>query len=442
MAKIKRKPPEWWTRHKKEIWDGLQQTIQKQQLEFDKKQQQELAKKQQQGFDQEKAEPDWSWLKQEKRKQRVEFAKLYQHTKSSSELMHIHQDRVSFMLTFTIASPHRIEDGDKSFHGTMRIILQQAESLAHHMRTLSKSEVFKSNVSKECAYKKRLHYEWALELQTDGNVHLHATVTLPNDVGEMIAFVELIHAMRNRHLELKTTSRDKKNQSVMPLGRTHMALLDTMKEPILKYFREKGSPHKMMRDLVDNRKENYFFPNLSPEINIYGGNGTLVEFTSIEDMLKNHKRLQKYMLSLPKGKLKLKTIMSAIHVDTTRHNMKGKFNDPKGGDISKELEDIAVFEYFKIKMYSSSQMTFPHTLYQKMRKQLINHSARYESLVEVTLDWCKGILTIEGKVPDRTINVYGDIIATEPKRPKKTKIQVDNILLEGINDYQLAKEGM
>ena len=433
MARIKGKTPLWWKKHKEDIWDQLQKIIRQQQLAFDEKYENKSYSD---------ADEKWSWIKQERRKQRVEFAKLYQHTKSSAELMHIHQDRISFMLTFTIASPHRIEDGDKSFDGTMRIILQQAESLAYHMRTLSKSEVFKINVSKECAYKKRLHYEWALELQAEGNVHLHATVTLPNDVNEVIAFVELIHSMRNRHLGLKETCRDKKGQVIMPLGRTHMALLDTMKEPILNHFRAKGSPHKMMPDKKDNKKKNYFFPNLSPEINIYDGDGTLIEFTSMGDMLKNHKRLQKYMLSLPKGKFKLKTIMTAIHVDTTRHNMKGKFNDPKGQDISRELEDIAVFEYLKIKMYSSSQMTFPHTLYQKMRKQLMRYSTRYESLVEVTLDWCKGALTIEGKVPDRTINVYGDIIATEPKRPKKTKIQVDNILLEGINDYQQAKEGM
>jgi len=429
MATLKRKPPAWWTRHRKKIWDGLQQFVQQQKQEFEKKQ----------------TDKKWSWVRQAYKKQKVEFAKLYQYTKSSAELMHQHQDRISFMLTFTIASPHRVEDGDKSFDETMRIILQQAESLVYHMRTLSKSEVFKSSILKECAYKKRLHYEWALELQADGNVHLHATVTLPNDVGEVMAFVELIHSMRNRHLESKETSRDKKGQSIMPLGRTHMALLDTMKEDILKYFREKGSPHKMMVDKADDEKENYFFPNLSPEISIYNGNGTLLEFIPMDDMLKNHKRLQKYMLSLPKGKFKLKTIMTAIHTETRRHNLKGKFKDPKGPDITRELEDIAVFEYLKIKMYSSSQMTFPHTLYQKMRKQLAEHSTKYESLAEVTLDWCKGVLSVEGKQPNRTISLYGETIAVEPKRvePQKiVKIQIDDALLEGLNDYQLAKEGM
>ena len=397
---------------------------------------------QKQEFEKKQTDKKWSWVRQEYKKQKVEFAKLYQYTKSSAELMHQHQDRISFMLTFTIASPHRVEDGDKSFDETMRIILQQAESLVYHMRTISKSEVFKSSILKECAYKKRLHYEWALELQADGNVHLHATVTLPNDVGEVMAFVELIHSMRNRHLESKETSRDKKGQSIMPLGRTHMALLDTMKEDILKYFREKGSPHKMMVDKADDEKENYFFPNLSPEISIYNGNGTLLEFIPMDDMLKNHKRLQKYMLSLPKGKFKL---MTAIHTETRRHNLKGKFKDPKGPDITRELEDIAVFEYLKIKMYSSSQMTFPHTLYQKMRKQLTEHSTKYESLAEVTLDWCKGVLSVEGKQPNRTISLYGETIAVEPKRvePQKiVKIQVDDALLEGLNDYQLAKEGM
>ena len=416
------KAPSWWTEHKKKIWYALEELVQQQQQEFDKK----------------NAGKDWTWLKQEKRKQRTEFAKLYQYTKSSAELMHKHQDRVSFMLTFTIASPYRVENGDKSFDETMRIILQQAESLVYHMRTLSKSEVFKSGGSKECAYKKRLHYEWALELQADGNVHLHATVTLLNDVDEVIAFVKLIHNMRNRHLGLKKTSRDKKDQVIMPLGRTHMALLDTMKQPILKYFAMQGKPHTMMPDKEDNRKKNYFFPNLSPEIDIFDGNGTLIEFTSIKNMLVNHKRLQKYMLSLPKWKFKLRTIMTAIHTDTRRHNLKGKFKDPKGYDISKELEDIAVFEYLKIRMYSSSQMTFSHTLYQKMRKQLIAHSTKYESLAAVTLDWSEGVLTVDVEKTKRTISIYGEVIAVEPKR---NKIPIDDIYFEGINTYQLTKEG-
>ena len=423
MATLKRKTPSWWAKHKKDIWHELQKSVQKQQIEFDKKY----------------VGKDWTWTKQEKRKQRIEFAKLYQYTKSSSELMHKHQDRVNFMLTFTIASPYRVEDGNKSFDETMRIILQQAKSLVFHMRTLSKSEVFKSNESKKCAYKKRLHYEWALELQADGNVHLHATVTLPNDVNEVIAFVKLIHNMRNRHLGLKKTSRDKKNQVIMPLGRTHMALPDTMKKPILKYFSIQGSPHKMMRDKADNQKENYFFPNLSPEINIYEGNGTLIEFTSIENMLANHKRLQKYILSFPKGKFKLKSIMTAIHTDTSRHNLKGKFKDPKGNNISKEIEDIAVFAYLKIHMYSSSQMTFPHSVYQKMRKELVIYNKKYKSLAKVTLDWCAEVLSIEGKNSNRIIIADGTTIAIEQKRTNTT--HNDTFYDEETNSYQLAKEG-
>ncbi len=432
MAKKEGKTTTWWLNHKKKIWNDLQKLMTEQKNEFDQR----------------CKGRGWSWELQQKRKTKIDFARLYQQTKSSAELMHEHQNRNSFMFTITIAPPHRVEDGDESFDGTMKTIQQQAESLLYHMRTLSKSEVFKSNGSKECAYKKRLHYEWALELQAGGDVHLHAIISLPDDVQEVIRFIELIHGIRNRHLDITDTRRDKKEgQSILPLGRTHLSLLDTMQMPILKYFAMKGTPHKMMPDQKDGKK-NYFFPKLSPEINILDGNGTLLEFTSLDDMLKKHKRLQKYIQDLAKLKFRLKAILVGLAVNVKRHNLKGKFKDPKEKDIQAKrkiqeaVEDIAVFEYLKIRMHASSQMTFPSSLYQKMRKQLINHSARYESLVEVTLDWCKGALTIEGKVPDRTINVYGDIIATEPKRTKKTKIQVDNILLEGINDYQLAKEGM
>ena len=343
------------------------------------------------------------------------------------------------MLTFTFSSPFRVEDGDNSFDETMRLIMQQADSLVYHMRTLGKSEVFKSkDIEKECAYKKRLHYEWALELQATANVHLHATISLPNNVNEVIAFIELIHSMRNRHLEMKVTSRDRKNQSVMPLGRTHLALPAAMKAAILEHFRQCGVPYKMMPDKADASRKAYFFPMLSPEINIYEGNGTLLEFISMEDMLANSKRLKKYIQSLPKGKFKLKTILAAMDTDTRRHNLKGKFNDSEE-DVVRELEDIAVFEYLKIKMYSYTQMTFPTTLYQKVRKQLITYDKRYESLATVTVDWCEGIIAITGKEPNRRITVYGEVAAKEPKREK---IQIDYASIDESNPYQRAKEGI
>ncbi len=85
------KAPSWWTGHKKKIWFELQEFVQRQQQEFDNK----------------NVSKEWTWFKQQKRKQRTEFAKLYQYTNSSAELMHKHQDRVSFMLTFTILCSKR-----------------------------------------------------------------------------------------------------------------------------------------------------------------------------------------------------------------------------------------------------------------------------------------------------------------------------------------------
>jgi len=431
MAKRKGIAPSWWTQHKKRIWAELQEDLQKEQTTFDEK----------------CREGSWSWLKQQHRKQKISFAKLYQYTKSSAILMHQHQERVSFMFTITVAPPYRVEDGDRSFAGIMRTIEQQAESLVYQMRTISKSEIFKSSICKECAYKKPLHYEWALELQADGNVHLHATISLLDDVAEVIKFIELVHKMRNRHLEPKESYRDRKKSDkekreksiIYPLGRTHLSLPDTMKPLIFKHFAMKGMQYTMLLDKEDKKTENYFFPSLSPDIDIFDGNGTLLEFTRLDDMLKMHKRLQKYILGLAKLKYRLKTIMTALHVNNRRHNSKGKFNDPQGSDVQRELEDIAVFEHLGIKMYSSTQMTFPVSLYQKMRKQLVEFMKKYECLAEITLDWCSGVIEINGSSPDRVITHRGESIAVEPKREK---IDYSNYDDEPVNEYALIKGGV
>ena len=98
-----------------------------------------------------------------------------------------------------------------------------------------------------------------------------------------------------------------------------------------------------------------------------------------------------------------------------------------------------MFEYLGLKLHSSSEMLFSKSLYQKIRKQLIDHKKRYKSLAQVTIDWCKGLLTIEDKAPNRVIQYRGEVIAVEPKRQK---IAIDEIYPEQENKYLMAKEGM
>ena len=152
-------------------------------------------------------------------------------------------------------------------------------------------------------------------------------------------------------------------------------------------------------------------------------------------MAEKYDKLRKYIISMTRAKFKLRTVQKVASDAQRVHNLKGKFE----GQETRAAEDIAVFEYLGLKLHSSSQMLFSKSLYQKIRKQLINYKKRYRSLTQVTLDWCKGILSVKGKEPNRTISIYDETIATEPKR---SKIQIDDLLLEGINSYQLAKEGM
>ncbi len=423
MSKAKRKAPTWWSKHKKFIWNERQKITALMQKNYESKTS-DLSKGR------------YTWRQYQNKQMQIELARLMQNTKSASELMRLSNDRSEMILTFTIASPYRVTDTDKSFQAVMDRIVAQADSLVYHIRTLSKSTVFTNDETKECAYKKRLHYHWALELQTSGDVHMHTVVSLYNDIEELARLIQLVHNMRNNHLEPIVTRRDKKYPcEIYPLGRTHFALSEHLKSQLIQYYRMKNIRVVTMADKENHSRTNYFIPSLSPKINIYSGTGTLLEFNDNKTLTEKYDSLRKYIISMTRAKFKLKTVQESVSNAQRAHNLKGKFE----GQETRAAEDIAVFEYLGLKLHSSSQMLFSKDLYQKVRKQLIGFKSRYKSLAQVTVDWCKGILEIEGKSPHRIIKYRNEIIALEPSRKNTT---IDTNHDESINEYQLAKEGM
>ena len=423
MAKVKRQPPKWWSRHKKQIWTENRQASLEKQHKYEQKSAQ-LEK------------PRDSWDRYQKKQMEIELARLYQNTRSASKLMRQNQDRTEMILTFTISQPFRVADTDKSFDAVMERIMTQSNSLIHHMRTLSKSTVFASDESKECAYKKHFHYHWAMELQTSGDVHMHTVVSIYDDIEELARLIELVHKMRNTYLDVHFSKRDYiHGLEILPLGRTHFALSAHLKEGLLEYYRAKGIRVQVMPDKENSQRMNYFLPSLSPQIDVYTGKATLLEFNDNKTMAEKYDSIRKYIISMTRAKFKLRTAQTAISNVQRVHNLKGKFE----GDETRAAEDIAVFEYLGIKLHSSSQMLFSKDFYQKIRKQLMGYKSRYESLAEVTIDWCKGKLVVEGKAPNRVVYARGKAIAVEPKQKK---VAFDDSWVEEHNEYALAKGGM
>ena len=421
MAKVKRKAPSWWSKHKKFIWDERQQKSRKKQRQYEEKSAKMTSARD-------------TWEKYQNKQMQIELARLLQNTKSASELMRYDNDRTEMILTFTISSPYRVSDTDRNFNSVMDRIIGQANSLMFYVRKLSKSTLFDSDETKKCRYKNRLHYHWALELQTGGDVHMHIVVTIYDDIEELARLIQLVHDLRNRYLHPFFSGKDSQTE-IFPLGRTHFALSAHLKDDLFNYYRSKGVQITSMPDKEDDARMNYFLPSLSPEINIYSGKGTLLEFSDSETMAEKHGKLRKYIISMTRAKYKLRTVQKAVSDAQRVHNLKGKFE----GDETRAAEDVAVFEYLGLKLHSSSEMLFSKSLYQKIRKQLISHKKRYKSLAQVTIDWCKGLLTVEGKQADRVIRYRGEVIAVEPK---KQRLVADEFYADESNSYQRSKEGM
>ncbi len=422
MAKIKRQAPRWWAEHKKKIWRIQRQEQLKHQLKYEKKVK-------------ESGKERSTWEQYQYKQNQIELARLIQNTKSASELMRLNGDRTEMILTWTISQPFRVADTDKSFDTVVQRIRTQVNSLLHHMRTLSKSEVFASDEMKECAYKKRLHYHWALELQTGGDVHMHTVVSIYDDIEELAKLMKLVHDIRNAHLDITVSERAKnRGEEIFPLGRTHFALSAHLKDGLMEYYHSNNIAVKTMPDKENPTRTNYFLPSLSPAIDIYSGRATLIEFNDNATMAEKYDSIRKYIISMTRAKFKLRTTQTAISNAQRTHNIKGKFE----GDESRAAEDVAVFEFLGLKLHSSSQMLFSKSFYQKIRTQLIVFKSRYKSLARVTIDWCAGNLVIDGKEPDRVITYRGQVIAVEPKRKK---IDYADYHDESVNEYALTKEG-
>ncbi len=414
----------WWSKHKRFIWDERQKNIADKKLKYDEDS--KILNKQRD-----------TWEQYQYKQREIELARLMQNTKSASELMRSTGNRTEMILTFTIARPHRVEDTNKSFNAVMQRIINQTNSLMFYIRRLNKSTLFRSNETKECKYKNRLHYHWALELQTSGDVHMHIVVSIYDDIEELARLIKSIHDLKNRYLHsFNIYDKEKGNHEIYPLGRTHFSLSAHLKEDLFSYYRSKGIPITSMPDKEDNTRTNYFMQLLSPKINIYSGKSTLLEFSDNRTMSEKYDKLRNYIISMTRAKFKLRTVQRAISDSQRVHNLKGKFK----GNETRAAEDIAVFEYLGLKLHSSSEMLFSKSLYQKIRTQLISHKKRYRSLAQVTIDCCKGLLTVEGEAPYRVIHYCGEIIAIEPKAQNLCLYHTP--LLEPINSYKLTKDGI
>jgi len=420
LSKIKRKAPDWWSKHKKSIWNKRQQKNKEKQKQYEEKSANMPQKRD-------------TWEQQQNKQMQIELARLFQNTRSASELMRLQNNRTEMILTFTLSHPFRVADTDKSFNACMDRIITQTNSLMFYIRKLSKSSRFKSSEHKECRYKKRLHYHWALELQTSGDVHMHIVVSIYDDIEELIRLIHLVHELRNRYLYPFFTGKDNQTE-IYPLGRTHFALSSHLKDDLFAYYKSIETPIVSMSDKEDDTRMNYFLPTLSPQINIYTGKGTILEFSDNKTMAKKYDKLRKYIIGMTRAKFKLRTVQTAVSDSQRIHNLKGKFE----GDETRAAEDVAVFEYLGLKLHSSSEMMFSKSLYQKIRKQLISHKKKYKSLAQVTIDCCKGLLTVEGKQPDRVIRHQGEIIAAEPKKKKKYSYAC---CAEEDNSYRILKRG-
>ena len=324
-----------------------------------------------------------------------------------------HNDRFTQLSVTITFGYNRVKDC-RRYEEIERCITRQAESAKKFLQKIRSSKHFRSNGKSKCPLDKPYHYLCAVELQEDGDVHLHFVVYVQNIISEVVKMIRLIHDIRKRlrpYPEWSTIDcrnsgdpkckRNKENldDAYYEVGRTHIGLSSYWQSKIMEKF--------TLRQAADRKTGvmQYVIEDLNYGLFV-NGQYTFLEFYDKERLKATNAAFVEYIVKMQatgKGDIK-----SAIYRSQTTHHLKSMVEK-----ADRYEKDRAVLSHLDIRVLQYSQSFFPVDLYQKIRPALIAYDKRYKHLYHATLDLCTGELFVTKEKGSRVIKGKdGEVIAT------------------------------
>jgi|GEM_PF-6862395 len=334
---------------------------------------------------------------------------------NSLPMLMSHNDRFT-QLSVTITFGYNRVKNCRNYEEIEKCIRGQASSAKAFLEKIRGSKFFRQKGKSKCPLDKRYHYISAVELQKDGDIHLHIAMYVQNNIDELVKIIQLIHGIRKRRRPYPEWSNiDCRNNHEPPckrnlenmddeyyeVGRTHIGLSS--------YWRRKLSDKFILRQAAD--KKTGVMQHVIEDLN-YGlfvnGQYTFLEFYDRERLKATNRDFVDYLIKMQatgSGDIK-----SAVYRSQTTHHLKSMVES-----ADRYEKDRAVLSHLKIRVLQYSQSFFPVSLYQKIRSALIRYDKKYKHLYHATLDLCEGLLRIV-KEKGKTVVYGGDgeaVIATK-----------------------------
>ena len=324
-----------------------------------------------------------------------------------------HNDRFTQLSVTITFGYNRVKDC-RSYEEIGKCIEKQALSAKQFLEKIRGSKFFRQKSKSKCPLDKSYHYISAVELQEDGDIHLHIAMYVQNNINELVKMIQLIHGIRKRRRPYpKWSNIDCRNNHTPPckrnmkylddeyyeVGRTHIGLSS--------YWHSKLNDRFMLRQAADKKTGvmQYVLDDLNYGLFV-NGQYTFLEFYDKERLKATNSAFVEYLVKMQatgKGNIK-----SAVYRAQTTHHLKSMVES-----ADRYEKDRAVLSHLKIRLLQYSQSFFSVDLYQRIRPSLIRHNKKYKHLYHATLDLCAGELLIVKQQGRRVVTgKEGGVIAS------------------------------
>jgi hypothetical protein len=272
---------------------------------------------------------------------------------------------ITVFLTTTFGNTDNMKfDSNTKEYIKQKILHKQCDSLNHFLKKMRKSKKIKH----------KIYYFAAKELQSIGNLHLHASVNIHID--DLIPLIEFIFWFKKQ-----------KFKNIGQIGRTFLVISNAYKKMIEDYLKIED-----VKDKKNPEKIYYWFPYLENRT-FNSGEITFIEFVTLNDLEERYnENITKYITKTIIAQYDLKTIKTGVIKSINKHNLKGIIKSAKN---LKFREQVKIIRNICGKVYTTSRFPVSFHLYQRNYTKLVKINKKFKSFYNVIKSCERGYLQVK-----------------------------------------------
>jgi len=303
------------------------------------------------------------------KKQRVQVAQLKNLTSALSRYI-AQKGRVGFMMTLTFGKRTRIDLESMDREQVVAVASRQYDGCMAFLYKMRKSKRIKDDI----------RYMAVMELQSDGNLHMHIFLSVVEE--DMFGLLAFVYDFKHRHVEPYQNN----NKEVYPIGRLHIGISARYESKLKRKYSMQGYEAKS----VKGKTEYYLFSLESRSFQ--SGDWTPIEFYT-EAMIRERydEKITHYLIKTFDGGYALDeiSIKEGVAKCQIGHDTKTLYASEKLAKLQ-----MRFIRMVGRRVYTHSRLPVSFAWYQKHFKELVALDPEYRLFYKVIQDVESGKLKL------------------------------------------------